>query len=141
MNCFSGSNNLHYDFPPIMADGRNFASWQRPNSMDETIRVREHIKTNKDYRTYLQVNADSIMRLNASQAIQQCSVQKTQTAPVANQPFLYESFLDQSKPFGYEDSDLKSMYLSMFQTKGSTITPHVTQHQLNDWARQKRQNN
>ena len=26
--CFSGSNNIHFDFPPIMSDGRNFSSWQ-----------------------------------------------------------------------------------------------------------------
>ena len=136
MNCFSGSNNIHYDFPPIMADGRNFASWQRPNTMDETIRIHEKIKSNKDYRTYLQVNADSIMKLNTSQAIQQCSVQKTPSTSLPNHPFLYQSFLDQSKPFGYEDSDLKSSFLSMFQNQGSAISPHITQHQLNDWSRQ-----
>ena len=136
MNCFSGSNNVHYDFPPIMADGRNFASWQRPNTMDETIRIEGNIKSNKDFRTYLQVNADSIMKLNNSQAMQQCSVQKTPGIPVPNHPFLYKSFLDHSKPFGYEDSDLKSRFLSMFQTKGSSMTPHITQYQLNDWARE-----
>lgn len=136
MNCISGSNNIHYDFPPIMADGRNFASWQRANTMDETIRIHEKIKSNNDYRAYLQVNAESIMKLNHSQAIQQCSVQKTPGTPVPNHPFLYQSFLDQSKPFGYEDSDLKSRFLSVFRTKGSTLTPHITQHQLNDWARE-----
>ena len=26
--CYSASNNIHFDFPPIMNDGRNYASWQ-----------------------------------------------------------------------------------------------------------------
>ena len=36
--CYSGSNNIHFDFPPIMKDGRNFASWQPGAVLSERIR-------------------------------------------------------------------------------------------------------
>ena len=26
--CYAGSNNIHFDFPPIITDGRNYAKWQ-----------------------------------------------------------------------------------------------------------------
>ena len=26
--CYSGSDNIHYDFPSIMNDGRLFTNWQ-----------------------------------------------------------------------------------------------------------------
>ena len=26
--CYSGSNNIHFNYPPLMADGRSYASWQ-----------------------------------------------------------------------------------------------------------------
>ena len=134
MNCYSGSNNIHFDFPPIMADGRNFVTWQTPASIDESIRVEEHIQSNKDYRAYLQENALSIMRTNTTEATQMCAVQKTPGPPVPNKPYLYESYLEKTKPFGYENSDLKEQFLAMFQEKGSTISPHITQFQLIDWA-------
>ena len=25
--CYGASNNIHFDFPPLMSDGRNFATW------------------------------------------------------------------------------------------------------------------
>ena len=26
--CYSASNNIHFNSPPIMNDGRNFSTWQ-----------------------------------------------------------------------------------------------------------------
>ena len=36
--CYQGSNNIHFDFPPIMTDGRNFAKWQPGAVINENIR-------------------------------------------------------------------------------------------------------
>ena len=33
--CYAGSNNIHFDFPPIMMDGRNFAKWQPGAAINE----------------------------------------------------------------------------------------------------------
>ena len=36
--CYSGSNNIHFDFPPIMSDGRNFSKWQPGAKINEELR-------------------------------------------------------------------------------------------------------
>ena len=33
--CYSGSNNIYRDFPPIMNDGRNYTNWQPGGSLNE----------------------------------------------------------------------------------------------------------
>ena len=41
--CYAGSNNIHFDFPPIMADGRNYATWQPGAVINENItKKRKH---------------------------------------------------------------------------------------------------
>ena len=59
--CYSGSNNIHFDYPPIMNDGRNFATWVPANEVSENIRTKENIQNNNDYRQYLVNNADNII--------------------------------------------------------------------------------
>ena len=44
--CFSGSNNIHFNFPPIMNDGRNYASYQPEAVINERIQQQNHITTN-----------------------------------------------------------------------------------------------
>ena len=70
--CYSGSNNIHFDFPPIMMDGRNFADWQPGAVINQKIREDAGIKTNSDYRQFLINNADQIIKYNQMQACDQC---------------------------------------------------------------------
>jgi len=35
--CFNSSNNIHFNFPPIMADGRNYATWQPEAVINQII--------------------------------------------------------------------------------------------------------
>ena len=51
--CYSGSNNIHFNFPPIMSDGRNFASWQPEAVINTRIQKQENIQSSWDYRQYL----------------------------------------------------------------------------------------
>ena len=37
--CFSGSNNIHFNFPPIMQDGRNYASYQPEAQTNNKIQM------------------------------------------------------------------------------------------------------
>ena len=64
MNCESGSNNQYYDFPPNMNDGRNYAEWRPEAVVDATIREKYNIKTNWNYRKFLQNNSDDIIQSN-----------------------------------------------------------------------------
>ena len=64
-------NNFHPDFPALMSDGRPFSNWQPTAVLNDQIRARENIKTNWEYRQYLQKNATSIMAFDQSNACQQ----------------------------------------------------------------------
>ena len=132
--CTSGSNNIHFDFPPIMADGRNFASWQPGAKISDDIREQAGIKSNWQYRKYMTENADSIMKHNKLIACDQCSscpaIYGVDEAGAQATPFLFKSRTDKSQPFGYENSDLKELYLSKHQLQSRLYTPVLTQAQL-----------
>jgi hypothetical protein len=50
--CYSGSNNINFNFPPIMADGRNYASWQPDAVVNERIQKQEN---NVDISIFYQI--------------------------------------------------------------------------------------
>lgn len=131
--CYTGSNNIHFNFPPIMADGRNFASWQPGAVVNEKIRQESGIKSNWQYRKYLMENADQIIKYNQLGACEQSSggvVNYGGEEKLNGSPFLYNSYLENSQPFGYENSDLKNSYLSRQQLQERMVTPVITQEQL-----------
>ena len=135
--CYSGSNNIHFDFPPIMDDGRNYADWLPGAAINEQIREQNNIKSNWDYRQFLTYNAEEIMRKNQLEACDQCcacperlSVLSQLQQPTPNNPYLYRSCIDNTQPFGYETSDLKNLYLSDFQLQSRLTTPVLTQYSL-----------
>jgi hypothetical protein len=131
--CYTGSNNIHFNFPPIMADGRNFASWQPGAVVNEKIRQESGIKSNWQYRKYLMENADQIIKYNQLGACEQSSggvVNYGGEEKLNGSPFLYNSYLENSQPFGYENSDLKSSYLTRQQLQERMVTPVITQEQL-----------
>ena len=132
--CYAGSNNIHPDFPPIMNDGRNFANWQPGAVINDYIRQEAKIQTNWEYRQYLAKNADAIIKYNQLSACGECSANTVQYGtgiPVSNNsPYLYKSCLDTTKRFGYEDSDLKNLYLSDVNLQARMVTPVISQSDL-----------
>ena len=127
--CFSGSNNIHFNFPPIMADGRNYASWQPEAVINQRIQKEEDIKTNWSYRQYLQHNGLEIMKYNSLESCYDLGLNphtETNRTPSDNVPFRYKSSFDTSKPgFGYCNSDLKSPYISREQLNARMISPSI----------------
>ena len=131
--CYSGSNNIHFNYPPIMADGRNFASWQPGSVVNEKIRQESGIKSNWQYRKYLMENADQIIKYNQLGACDECSSSVASYGggeKLTGTPFVYNSYLENSQPFGYENSDLKNSYLTRQQLQERMVTPVITQEQL-----------
>jgi hypothetical protein len=128
--CYSGSNNIHFDFPPIMADGRNFASWQPEAVVNNRIRQQENITTSWQYRQYLTNNASEIMKMNSYEACNEMglpSSYQTNATPSSNVPYTFKSTFDTSKPgFGYCNSNLKTPYLSREQLQSRMIAPSIT---------------
>ncbi len=129
--CKSGSNNIHFDFPPIMMDGRNYSKWQPGSVINEQIRKNNNIQTNWQYRSYLINNADKIIKSNQIEACDECCycpAVKT-NEQTKNTPFLYSSCVENSQPYGYQNSDLKELYLSSYDLQARMIAPVLTQDQ------------
>ena len=124
----SGSNNIHFDFPPIMSDGRLFSNWQPEAVVNNNIRKQEQIKTNWQYRQYLTNNAVEIMKFNKTDACQEMGLASHSNNSLKNSvaPFLFQSTHDANKPsFGYNNSDLKSPYLSRVQLQSKMMSPSI----------------
>ena len=116
-----------------MADGRNYASWQPGAAISEAIREKEGIINNFQYRKYLIANADKIIKGNQLEACDQCSSTTSQFGSgkkMSGAPYLYGSNRDTSKPYGYQTSDLKNVYLTRQQLQSRQVTPVITQAQL-----------
>jgi hypothetical protein len=132
--CYAGSNNIHFNFPPIMADGRNYADWQPGAVINERIKEQAGITSNSQYRQFLTHNATQIMQANQLEACNQCGSCIFNTSnplqPQPNVPFVFNGVLDRSQPFGYENSDLKNYYLTRQQLQARMVAPVITQNEL-----------
>ena len=141
--CYAGSNNIHLDFPAIMHDGRNYADWQPGSVINERIKQEANIKSNWEYRRYLCNNADAIIKVNQMSACGDCCANTAQYGAQApaqeqtasqqtanNSPYLFKSCIDNARPLGYENSDLKNMYLSDVSLQSRMVTPVFSQAEL-----------
>jgi hypothetical protein len=127
--CYNSSNNIHFNFPPIMADGRNYASWQPDAVINQRIQKKEGITNNWNYRQYLQHNGQQIMSYNNEEACYELGldthVQSGKT-PSSNVPYTFRSTFDTSTPgFGYCNSDLKNPYLTSEQLNARLVAPSI----------------
>ena len=128
-NCYSASNNIHSNFPALMSDSRTWTSWQPESVINERIQQSEGIKTNWQYRQYLQQNSEQIMQYNNLEACYDLGLDATvQTGktPTNNVPHKYRSTFDDNHPIiGYNNSDLKTPYLSREQLNARMISPSI----------------
>ena len=125
--CYSGSNNIHFDFPPIMNDGRNYSTYLPEAIINNEIIKNNNITTNAQYRNFLTNNANNIIYQNQIEACDQCGncINQIKGTNRNNTPFLYSSPFDKSTPFGYEESDLKNVYLSREQLQAKKVAPII----------------
>jgi hypothetical protein len=127
--CYSGSNNIDFNFPPIMTDGRNYATWQPDAVVNERIQVKEGIQTNWGYRQFLQRNGLQIMNYNTQEACYTLGLDPhytTDATPSSNVPYKFKGTFDTSKPgFGYCNSDLKNPYISREQLNARLVSPSI----------------
>jgi len=132
--CNKATNNIYFDFPPLMNDGRNYANWYTGAVINNNIRKNNNIKSNWDYRQFLMKNSDEIIKVNQINSLKKCEcVSKKYTNEKNSKhhnPYIFKSCLDKYKPFGYEDSDLKQLYLSKNELNDRYKTPVLTQEDL-----------
>jgi hypothetical protein len=128
------TNNRHKSFPPIMSDGRSLiSSWQPESFINDSIIKHNNIKSNWEYRRYLQANANTILKYNFEDVCNDTGyvVYKTHTLKHSG-PVMYSSFYDKTKPPNDNDSDLKELYLSRERLESRKIAPEMTQSELTE---------
>lgn len=127
--CYSGSNNIDFNFPPIMADGRNYVTWQPDAVVNERIQRNEGIQSNWGYRQFLQNNGSQIMNYNNQEACYTLGLDphyNTNATPSSNVPFTFKNTFDTGRPgFGYCNSDLKNPYLTSEQLNARMVAPSI----------------
>ena len=146
--CYSGSNNIHFNFPALMSDGRNYSSWQPEAVVNQRIQKQENIHSNWQYRQYLQQNGLQIMTYNNAEACYDLGLNPhttTNTTPSSNVPYKFRSTFDTSKPgYGYCNSDLKNPYLTSEQLNARMVSPSISvpnmQQQQQPQQQQQQQN-
>jgi hypothetical protein len=135
------TNNKYPEFPPLMSDGRSItASWQPEALINDDLIQSNNIRSNWQYRRYLTNNAKDIMAYNFRESstdngyykrpIDLPNMQSNLVSNMNGVPYNFNSILDKSKPFGYQTSDLKEMYLSREQLDARKISPVITQDDL-----------
>jgi len=130
--CYSGSNNIHNNFPPMMSDSRNVTVWKTSSAMNENIKKNNRIESNLDYRSYLMKNSENIINDNRNNAYKNCcSYLVMYSKNSDNVPYMYTSNNDNSQPYGYVNSDLKNIYLSREKLNSKSNTPFVSENTLN----------
>lgn len=127
--CYSGSNNIHFNFPPIMTDGRNYSSWQPEAIVNERIQKKENIHTNWDYRQFMTQNGIEIMKIDNQESCYYLGLNphyNSNKTPSDKVPFMYSSSMDTRSPgFGYPTSNLKNVYLSREQLQAKQFSPSI----------------
>ena len=137
-----GTNNKYPAFPPLMSDGRAVtASWQSEATVNQHLKESNNIQTNWQYRRYMTQNADSIREYNFKEScndtgyykrpIDMSSINSNMVQPL-NNPHLYSSVEDETKPFGHIESDLKTRYLSREELQSRRIAPSIHKEQVLD---------
>jgi hypothetical protein len=124
------TNNKFANYPPLMSDGRALvASWQSSSFVDNKYKNDNKINTNWEYRKYLTVNANQIIKEEYQNSLTDQGYYTKypfdeDTEPPTT-PKLYSSFYENVYPIGRENTDLKSIYLSKEQLNSQKITPQI----------------
>jgi hypothetical protein len=136
------TNNKYPEFPPLMSDGRSItASWQPEASINADLLQSNNIKSNWQYRRYLTEQSKEIIEYNFREASSDVGYYKRPIdlpniqsniyhKELYTSPYSYETVLDKKKPFGYQTSDLKELYLSREQLNARKIAPVITKRDL-----------
>jgi hypothetical protein len=137
--CYTGSNNIHVNKPPLMMDGRNYSSWQPEASINKKIQKKENIQTNWEYRQFLQNNGRSIMKYNSEEYSYYLGIDSKLTINEkeknnGNKPFMFTHTHNEKMPaFGYSHSDLKTPYITREQLNARLISPSISNN-LEDYG-------
>ena len=93
---------------------------------NKSIRDENNITTNWGYRHYLMNNAKQIMAHNKLNSCINTGITNNITYETKDSsPYLFNSTLDNSTPFGYQTSDLKETFIFKRQTEILKTAPKI----------------
>ena len=128
-NCYNANNNIDFNSPAKMSDGRLWSQWSPDAVVNARIQRQEGIKSNWQYRQYMQNNGLQIMNYNNMEACYDLGLDphvKSGKTPSDNVPYKFKNIFDSSRPgFGYCNSDLKNPYLTSEQLNSRLIAPSI----------------
>jgi hypothetical protein len=114
-----------------MNDGRHYTTFDPSCKANTELRDSLGIKNNYQYRQWLINNSKSVAKQNkklACNEASQCIVEAAQVP--SQQKYLFKNCADNSRPYGYENSDLKNMYVTRQSLQSRLKAPIMTQEQL-----------
>ena len=131
-NSHTSLNNYNKEYPEMMSDGRILSNWKFNTDINNEIIERENIQSNHDYRTYLTNNAEEIIKMNKLSACNQAQACRKNVKSDVNidNKYIFKSVTDNNVPYGYETSDLKSVYLSRQELQARLSAPIVNKKDL-----------
>jgi len=130
--CYSGSNNIHQDYPALMSDGKMFTLYNPACDINKKLKEKNGMKNNYQYRQFLIKNGVSLMNKNNVASCHECSecVLQGTSNDKSYGKYLFTSISDNSKPYGYQNSNLKNLYLERQALNSQFVSPIVTQDEL-----------
>ena len=125
------SNSIHDGFPALANDGNLYTDWSGAELMNDTIKKSVGITSNYSYRQWLIQNGVNMINSNTKSAEVDGCGHMTNFEPVeTSNKYIFKSSSDTTRPFGYEDSDLKNLYLNDSMLQSRLSAPIMTQHQM-----------
>ena len=114
-------NNLNIPYPGIVQDGRLFTDYSPSTVINDKIKSDNRITTDREYRTYLVNNANSIMNYNFK------TIGTTDSSSLGRTyPYTFYDVNDRSLPPGYESSIPKNLYLTREQLVANETRPMLS---------------
>jgi hypothetical protein len=91
-----------------------------------------NIVNNYDYRHYLQKNADKLIMKNQIAACNNCGLcwNDYDGSDIEHGKYIFKSCNDKTQPNGYQNSDLKNIYLSREELAARAQPKFLTQDQM-----------
>jgi len=129
--CYKASNNIHAGFPALMSEGNLYTDWNSACRANNELKKSVGITSNYSYRQWLIQNGNRVMNKNTIAACADCCgcMENFKPVPPSNK-YLFKSCADKTQPFGYENSDLKNLYLSDTALQSRLCAPIMTQAQM-----------
>ena len=113
------------------------AKWRSGGEVDRQVLREANVRTNEDYRRYLQNQADKIVLLNQNNACASvstlCSINDHNTSTFSCcTPYLYTDPMSRAEPLGYENSNLKREYLEEYRAASALTRIRVDKEEMHE---------